>query len=143
MAEKRVYEVMYIVNPDAAADDVTKLNENLQGVIEGQGGSIVKLDNMGKRKMAYEINRKTEGHYVLFEIEGSGKEIAELERRMRVNDQIMRFITVRVDEERKTAAKHTARREERLSKRKSGFRNTETLEDKMLAESGETAEEKE
>ena len=143
MAQTRVYEVMYIVNPDQAADDVTKINENLQGVIESQGGTIVKLDNMGKRKMAYEINRKTDGHYVLFEIEGSGKEIAELERRMRVNDQIMRFITVRVDEERKTAAKHTARREERQSKRKSNFRNTETLEDKMLAEAGETAEEKE
>ena len=143
MAEKRVYEVMYIVNPDTAADDVTNLNENLQGVIENQGGSVVKLENMGKRKMAYEINRKGEGHYVLFEIEGSGKEIAELERRMRVNDAIMRYITVRVDEERKTAAKHTARREERQSKRKSEFRDTETLEDKMLAGSGENAEDKE
>lgn len=144
MAEKRVYEVMYIVNPETADDDVTKLNENLQGVIESQGGSIVKLDNMGKRKMAYEINRKTEGHYVLFEIEGSGREILELERRMRVNDAVMRFITVRVDEERKTAAKHTARREERKSKRNAGFRKKESLEDKMLAEAREDgAEEKE
>ncbi|MGI8466896.1 MAG: 30S ribosomal protein S6 [Pyrinomonadaceae bacterium] len=143
MADKRVYEVMYIVNPETAADDVTKLNENLQGVIESQGGSVVKLDNMGKRKMAYEINRKTEGYYVLFEIEGSGKEILELERRMRVNDAVMRFITVRVDEERKTAAKHTARREQRQSKRNNGFRKTETLEDKMLAEAGENAGEKE
>lgn len=143
MAEKRVYEVMYIVNPDTAEDDVTKLNENLQGVIENQGGSVVKLENMGKRKMAYEINRKTDGYYVLFEIEGSGKEILELERRMRVNDAVMRFITVRVDEERKTAAKHTARREERQSKRNNGFRKKETLEDKMLAEAREDGEEKE
>lgn len=143
MADKRVYEVMYIVNPETAADDVTKLNENLQGVIENQGGSVVKLDNMGKRKMAYEIKRKTEGHYVLFEIEGSGKEILELERRMRVNDAIMRFITVRVDEDRKTAAKHTARREERRSKRNSGFRKTETIEDKMLAGVTEGAAEEE
>jgi small subunit ribosomal protein S6 len=143
LAQTRVYEVMYIVNPDMAADDVTKINETLQGVIESQGGTIVKLENMGKRKMAYEINRKTDGYYVLFEIEGSGKEIAELERRMRVNDAVMRYITVRVDEERKTAAKHTARREERQSKRKSGFRDTESLEEKMLAEAGEVAEEKE
>ena len=143
MAEKRVYEVMYIVNPDLAADDVTKLNENLQGVIENQGGSVVKLEDMGKRKMAYEINRQTEGYYVLFEIEGSGKEIFELERRMRVNDAVMRYITVRVDEERKTAAKHTARREERQSKRNAGSRKNESLEDKMLAENREDAEEKE
>ena len=143
MAENRVYEVMYIVNPDLAEDEVTKLNENLQGVIENQGGSIVKLENMGRRKMAYEIDRKTEGHYVLFEVEGSGREIAELERRMRVNDAVMRYITVRVDEERKTAAKHTARREERRSKRNGGLRKNESLEDKMLAENREDAEEKE
>ncbi|MGI8554734.1 MAG: 30S ribosomal protein S6 [Pyrinomonadaceae bacterium] len=144
MAEKRVYELMYIVNPEMAADEVTKLNETLQGVIESQGGAVVKLDDMGKRKMAYEINRKTEGHYVLFEIEGSGKEIAELERRMRVNDAVMRYITVRVDEERKTGAKHTARREQRRSKRRSQFNNKQTLEDKMLAEEREDgAEEKE
>lgn len=144
MAEKRVYEVMYIVNPEMAADEVTKLNETLQGVIESQGGTIVKLDDMGKRKMAYEINRKTEGHYVLFEIEGSGKEIAELERRMRVNDAVMRYITVRIDEERKTGAKHTARREQRRSKRRSQFNNKQTLEDKMLAEEREDgAEERE
>jgi small subunit ribosomal protein S6 len=108
---------MYIVTPDAAADDVTKLNENIQGIIEKEGGSVVRLDDMGRRKMAYEINRKKEGYYVLFEIEGSGREIAELERRMRVNDQIMRFITVRVDEDRKSAEKIRAKREKRRSAR--------------------------
>ncbi|MGI9035617.1 MAG: 30S ribosomal protein S6 [Pyrinomonadaceae bacterium] len=143
MADKRVYEVMYIVNPETSGDDVTKLTENLQGVIESQGGSIVKLEDMGKRKMAYEINRKTEGHYVLFEIEGSGREIAELERRMRVNDAIMRYITVRVDEERKTADRHKVRREQRRAARRAEMRKTETLEDKMLAEAGKDVEEKE
>lgn len=115
----RVYEVMYIVTPDAADDDITKLNDTLQTIITDQGGSIVRMDDMGRRKMAYEINRKKEGYYVLFEIEGSGREIAELERRMRVNDLIMRYLTVRVDEERKTADKVRAKREKRKTERSS------------------------
>ena len=128
MAEKRTYEVMYIAAPETADEDVTKLNESLQQIIENGGGSIVKTDVMGRRKLAYPINKKTEGLYTLFEIEGSGQEIAELERRMRVNDAIIRYLTVRVDEERKTAAKLTAKREDRQNRRKSGsskFNQTE------------------
>jgi small subunit ribosomal protein S6 len=143
LADKRVYEVMYIVTPETAEDDVTKLNETLQGVIEKEGGSIVKLENMGRRKLAYEIKRKTEGHYVLFEIEGSGKEIAELERRMRVNDAIIRYITVRVDEDRKTAEKIRSKRENRRTARNSGFRPAGTVEDEMLAGAAESGVEKE
>jgi len=129
LAEKRTYEVMYIAAPETADEDVTKLNESLQQIIENGGGSIVKTDVMGRRKLAYPINKKTEGFYTLFEIEGSGQEIAELERRMRVNDAIIRYLTVRVDEERKTAAKLTAKREDRQSRRRSGssrFNQTES-----------------
>jgi small subunit ribosomal protein S6 len=110
---------MFIATPDAADDDIAKLNESLQGVITKEGGSIVRVDDMGRRPMAYEIKRKKEGYYVLFEIEGSGREIAELERRMRVNDLIMRYITVRVDEERKAAEKVRAKREKRKARRSS------------------------
>lgn len=117
MANNRVYEVMYIVAPETADDDVTKLNETITQVIEKEGGTVANTDNMGRRKLAYPIDKKTEGHYVLMEVEGSGKEILELERRMRVNDAIIRFITVRVDEERKTAEKHKAKREARHSRR--------------------------
>lgn len=123
MAEKRVYEVMYIGTPETADEDITKLNEAIQQVIEKEGGSVVKTEVMGRRKLAYPIQKKTEGHYTLFEIEGSGQEIAELERRMRVNDAIMRFITVRVDEDRKTAAKLTAKRENRQNRRRSTTSN--------------------
>ena len=115
----RTYEVMYIGAPETADEDITKLNEAIQQLIEKEGGTVVKTEVMGRRKMAYPIQKKTEGHYTLFEIEGSGQEIAELERRMRVNDTVMRYITVRVDEERKTAEKHRARREDRQNKRKS------------------------
>jgi small subunit ribosomal protein S6 len=113
----RVYEVMYIAQPDTAHDDIAKLNEGIQKLIEGEGGSVVKIEEIGRRKMAYEIKRKREGYYVLFEIEGSGREIAEIERRFRVNDAIMRYITVRVDEDRKAAEKVRAKRERRRARR--------------------------
>jgi small subunit ribosomal protein S6 len=109
---------MYIGTPEISDDDITKLNESIEKMITDEGGSIVKTEVMGRRKLAYPIQKKTEGHYTLFEIEGSGQEIAELERRMRVNDTVMRYITVRVDEERKTAEKHRAKREDRQNKRK-------------------------
>ena len=123
MAVKRVYEVMYIGTPEMADEDITKLNEAIQQQIEKEGGTIVKTEVMGRRKLAYPIQKKTEGHYTLFEIEGSGQEIAELERRFRVNDAVIRFVTVRVDEERKTAAKLTAKRENRQGRRRNASSN--------------------
>jgi ribosomal protein S6 len=107
---------MFIATPEASDEDIAKLNESLQGIVTKEGGTVVRVDDMGRRPLAYEIKRKKEGYYVLFEIEGSGKEIAELERRMRVNDLIMRYITVRVDEARKAAEKIRAKREKRRSR---------------------------
>jgi small subunit ribosomal protein S6 len=108
---------MYIIDPDTVEDDVTRLNESLQHIITEQGGTITKTENMGRRTLAYPINRKNDGLYMLYEIEGSGREIAELERRMRVNDQVMRYMTVRVDEDRQRAEKFKAKRQRRASKR--------------------------
>ena len=105
MAEKRTYEVVFIVDPDTADDEVMRLSEGVQKIITTQGGSITKTEMMGKRQLAYEINHKKNGTYVLLEVEGSGAEIAEVERRMRVNDQILRYMTVRVDEMRRRAEK--------------------------------------
>lgn len=117
MATQRTYEVMFIVDSKTSEEDITRLNENLLQVISDQGGSVTKQENMGRRQLAYPIGRQTEGHYVLFEIDGSGREIAELERRMRVNDQVIRYITVRVDEDRRRAEKFKAKRARKASKR--------------------------
>ena len=120
----RTYEVMYIIDPDTDVDKITKLNDAVGKLIEKQGGTVIRMDDIGRRNLAYPIQKKTEGHYVLFEIEGSGQEIAELERRMRVNDMIMRYITVRVDEDRKKADKMKAKRDRRAAQR-ARFRQTE------------------
>ncbi|MDT7779678.1 MAG: small subunit ribosomal protein [Acidobacteriota bacterium] len=117
LAEKRVYEVVFIVDPGTQEDEVTRLTENLSGIVTDQGGTVTKNEVMGRRQLAYRIGRHNEGVYVLFEIEGTGREIAELERRMRVNDQVMRYMTVRVDEDRQRAEKFKAKRARKAAKR--------------------------
>ncbi|MFN2456022.1 MAG: 30S ribosomal protein S6 [Pyrinomonadaceae bacterium] len=117
MAAPRTYEVMIIVDTAVAEDDVTRLSESLQQIVTDQGGTITKNENMGRRQLAYPIGRRNEGTYVLLEIDGTGGEIAELERRMRVNDQVLRYLTVRVDEDRQRAEKFKAKRARRASKR--------------------------
>jgi small subunit ribosomal protein S6 len=119
LAERRTYEVVVIIDHKMAEDDFTALSGSLQQIIETQGGTIVKSEDMGIRRLAYEIDHRTEGHYLLLEIEGSGAEIAELERRMRVSDAVVRYITVRVDLDRRRADKFKDKRARRASKRTS------------------------
>ena len=138
MATQRTYEVMFIVDTSASEEDITRLNETLQQIITDQGGTITKQENMGRRQLAYPIGRRTEGHYVLFEVDGSGREIAELERRMRVNDQVIRYITVRVDEDRRRAEKFKAKRARRASKR--GFSGAATRGAGAAGEAGTRGE---
>jgi len=114
--EKRQYEVVFIVDP-TADDDVPKLTESFSQIVTDQGGTVTKAETMGKRQLAYEILHHKDGTFVLLEIEGSGREIAELERRMRVNDRVLRYITVRVDEDRRRAEKLKARRARKAAKR--------------------------
>src|SRR5438094_3505415 len=108
--------MVFIVDPDTADEEVMRLSEGVQKIITGQGGSITKTEMMGKRHLAYEINHKKDGTYVLLEVEGSGAEIAEVERRMRVNDQILRYMTIRVDEMRRRADKLKNRRARKAAK---------------------------
>ncbi|MGH9971646.1 MAG: 30S ribosomal protein S6 [Pyrinomonadaceae bacterium] len=117
METVRQYEVVFIVDPGADDDEVNRLTENHKQIVTDQGGVITKSESWGKRPLAYEILHQTEGTFVLMEIEGSGREIAELERRMRVNDRIIRYLTVRVDEDRRRAEKFKDRRTRKAAKR--------------------------
>src|SRR6266404_7873183 len=120
METKRQYEVVFIVDPAMEDDEVTRLTDTLKQIVTDQGGIVTKTESLGRRPLAYEILHKTEGNFVLLEIEGSGREIAELERRMRVNDRIIRYITVRVDEDRRRAEKFRAKRARKAAKRPGG-----------------------
>jgi small subunit ribosomal protein S6 len=117
VAEKRTYEVVFIIDPDAEDAEVMRLTESIQKIITDQGGSVTKTEMMGRRQLAYEINHKRDGVYVLLEVDGSGAEIAELERRMRVNDRILRYMTIRVDDARRRADKLKTRRARKAERR--------------------------
>jgi small subunit ribosomal protein S6 len=97
----RTYELMFIVRPDMTEEDLDKLISTLSGVVAPSGGSVQRIDKMGKRRLAYTVRRFHEGIYVLMVIEGGGPVIHELERRLRVTEPVIKFLTVRVDEEQK------------------------------------------
>ena len=101
----RTYEVMIIVRPDVVDEEADKLITTLEGHIGTAGGTLKGTERMGKRRLAYEVRGFNDGQYVLFTVEGEGKIIAEIERRLRVAEPVIKFITVRVDEEQKRLEK--------------------------------------
>lgn len=97
----RTYELMFIVRPDMTEEDQDKLIANLQAIVPTAGGIVQKVEKMGKRRLAYTVRRFHDGIYVLLVVEGGGAMIHELERRLRVSEPVIKFLTVRVDEEQK------------------------------------------
>ena len=101
----RVYEVMFIVRPDAAEEDVDKLIAGFATTVTNGGGTVKATEKMGRRKLAYLVRKFNDGNYILLTIEANGAVVAELERRLRVSEPVIKFITVRMDEEEKRLAK--------------------------------------
>jgi small subunit ribosomal protein S6 len=97
----RTYELMFIVRPDMADEDLEKLISNLESTVTSASGSIKSVDRMGKRRLAYMVRKFREGVYILMTIEGEGAVVHELERRLRVTEPVIKFMTVRIDEEQK------------------------------------------
>ena len=106
----RTYEVMFIVRPDISDEDADKLISNLESQVSGAGGTFKSVERMGKRRLAYVVRKFQEGLYVLLTVEGGGRVIHELERRLRVTEPVIKFLTVRVDEEQARLAKLKERR---------------------------------
>jgi small subunit ribosomal protein S6 len=106
----RTYEVSFIVNPNTTDEELKKLTGQLEQIITDQGGKITKTDHQGRRKLAYRIGKLDEGNYTFLFLEGSGREISEVERRLRVNDAVIRYMTVRTDEDLKRAEKMKSKR---------------------------------
>ena len=97
----RTYELMFIVRPDMPEEEQDKLISTLESAVTSSGGAMKKVERMGKRRLAYTVRRFYEGVYILLTVEGSGGLVHELERRLRVTEQVIKFLTVRVDEEQK------------------------------------------
>ena len=109
----RTYELMFIVRPDMTDEDLDKLISTLQSAVPASGGTVKSVEKMGKRRLAYTVRRFNDGIYILMVVEGGGPVIHELERRLRVTEPVIKFLTVRIDEEQKRLAKIKAIRDAR------------------------------
>ena len=102
---QRTYEVMFIVRPDMVDEEVDKLVSTLESGVNTGGGTVKIVERMGRRRLAYKVRKFQDGNYVLFTVFGSGETIHELERRLRVTEPVIKFLTVRTDEEDKRLEK--------------------------------------
>ena len=116
----RSYEVIFIVRPDVVDEEVDKMIAQMQSVVESAGGTVEKVEKMGRRRLAYHIQKQREGFYVLFYVQGTGDTVRELERRLKVADAVMKYLTVRTDEEVGRIEKFKALRAKQESKRRRG-----------------------
>jgi small subunit ribosomal protein S6 len=98
---ERFYEVMFIVRPDVEDADLDKLIAGFEQTVTNGGGTVRSTEKLGRRKLAYTVRKFNDGNYILLTIDADGKLVAELERRLRVSEPVIKFITVRMDEEQK------------------------------------------
>jgi small subunit ribosomal protein S6 len=113
----RKYEIIFIVRPDVPDEDVDKFVQQMEGVVGSAGGKIENVDKWGRRRLAYHIGRHREGFYVLFVLEGTGETVREFERRLKVADTVIKFLTVRTDEQIKRAEKFKVIRAKQSAKK--------------------------
>jgi small subunit ribosomal protein S6 len=113
----RNYEIMFIVNPNTLEDEIDKVNSQLEGIVTAGGGKVEKLEKMGKRKLAYMIDKFRDGSYVLFTLSANGEIVKEIERRLRVMDIVIKYLTVRMDDDTKRLDKIKAHRQKRAVRR--------------------------
>jgi len=112
----RTYEIMFIVRPDVEEADLDKLIEGFSGNVTSGGGEVKSVEKMGRRRLAYTVRKFNDGFYVLLNVAAQGSLIAEIERRLRVSEQVIKFITVRMDEEEKRLAKVKALRDSKVKR---------------------------
>jgi small subunit ribosomal protein S6 len=103
--QQRSYEVMFIVRPDMADEDLDKIVSTLESNATAAGAKVKNTERMGKRRLAYMVRGFNDGIYLLLTVDADGKAIHEVERRLRVSEPVIKFITVRVDESQKRVDK--------------------------------------
>ena len=114
----RQYELIYILPPDTTEDQAGELHKQVDAVVTRLHGQIERTENWGRRKLAYEIGHFKEGVYVLEVINGSGELMKELDRRLKVLDQVIRHMVVRVDEEKNVVERTRTKRQTESERRR-------------------------
>ena len=113
----RIYEELFIVRPDAPDEEVDQFVEQLRTQLTNAGATVDKVDKWGKRRLAYKVDKYREGTYVLFQFTAGPEMVHEFERRLRVADLVLKFLTVRIDETLKRLDKRKKERDKRAAKR--------------------------
>jgi small subunit ribosomal protein S6 len=113
----RIYEELFIVRPDATDEEIDPFIEQIKGVITSGGGTVDKTEKWGVRKLAYRVQKRNEGNYILVQFSAGPALVKELERRLRVSDMVLKFITVRIDEKMKRIEKRKKAREKRAARK--------------------------
>ena len=121
---KRNYDIGFIVNPDSTEDEIRKIIDSITRVIEERGGVIEKLDEWGRKRLVYPIEKHKEGIYIFIYAEITGDVVGEIERRLKLNEKIIRFIVVRLDDKLKKSNKLT-KRWDKADKRKKKMQDSE------------------
>jgi small subunit ribosomal protein S6 len=115
----RIYEELFIVKPDAPEEEVDGFVEQLRSQLTTAGATVDKVEKWGKRRLAYKVDKYREGGYVLFQFTAGPETVKELERRLRVSDVVLKFLTVRIDQTLKRLDKRKKQRDKRAAKRAS------------------------
>ena len=113
----RIYEELFIIRPDAPDEEVDQFVEQLRTQLTALGATVDKIDKWGKRRLAYKVGKYREGTYVLFQFTAEPEHVHEFERRLRVADLVLKFITVRIDQTLKRLDKRKKERDKRTAKR--------------------------
>ena len=113
----RVYEELFIVRPDLTDEEIDPIIEQVKTTVTASGGTVDKADKWGVRKLAYKVEKRSEGFYILIQFTAAPSTVKEVERRLRVNDVVMKFITVRIDEKMKKIEKRKKQREKRAHRK--------------------------
>lgn len=113
----RIYENLFIVKPDAVEEEIDAFIEQMKVVVTNAGGTVDKVEKWGKRKLAYRVLKYREGSYVLMQFTAGPDTVKEFERRLRVSDHVIKFLSVRIDETLKRLEKRKKDREKRAHRK--------------------------
>ena len=113
----RIYETLSIIRPDATDEEITPIIEQMRSIVTNAGGTIDKEERWGVRKLAYRVEKRNEGFYVLVQFTADPQTVKEVERRLRVNDSVLKYQTVRIDEKLKWLEKRRKAREKRAARK--------------------------
>jgi small subunit ribosomal protein S6 len=93
-----LYEHVFLARQDASTQQVEELTTQMTGIVEGLGGKVVKMENWGVRSLTYRMNKNRKAHFVLLNLDAPSAAVAEVERQERISEDVIRYLTVRVDE---------------------------------------------